>query len=38
MPRVDLAAALDEAGHQPRPAKVPVPQVRPATTANHHTL
>ena len=33
MPRVDLAAALDEAGHHTRPAKVPVPQVRPATTA-----
>ena len=30
---VDLAAALQEAGHDTLPAKVPVPQVRPATTA-----
>ena len=33
MPTVDLAAALQEAGHDTLPAKVPVPQVRPATTA-----
>ena len=33
MPIVDLTAALQEAGHHTLPAKVPVPQVRPATTA-----
>ena len=33
MPTVDLAAALQESGQRTRTAKVPVPQVRPATTA-----
>ena len=33
MPIVDLAAALQEAGHRTQTATVPVPQVRPATTA-----
>ena len=33
MPTVDIAAALQEAGHSTRTSKVPAPQTRAVTTA-----